>query len=51
MTEFQYLRQPIETVAEITAKFMEMALLVSQYDVDEEMKKTRYNDMLNDDIR
>lgn len=51
MREFQDLRHTIETVAEITAKFRERALLVPQYAVDEEMKKTRYQNMLRDDIR
>lgn len=38
-------------MAEIAVKFMDMALLVLQYSVDEEMKKKRYRDMLLDDIR
>ena len=37
-------------MAEITIKFLERALLVLQYAVDEEMKKERYHDMLRDDI-
>ena len=37
--EFQDLTQTTETVAEITAKFKERALLVPQYVADEEMKK------------
>ena len=37
--EFQDLQQTTETVAEITAKFNERALLVLQYVADEEMKK------------
>ena len=45
------LYQTIETVAEITAKFQEKALLVPHYATDEEMKKVRYHDMLWDDIR
>nr|KAJ0224671.1 hypothetical protein LSAT_V11C100043830 [Lactuca sativa] len=49
--EFQDLTQTIETVAEITAKFGERALLVPQYVADEEMKKARYHEMLRDDIR
>ena len=49
--EFQDLHQTIETVAKINAKFQERALLVPQYAADEEMKKTRYHDMLRDDIR
>lgn len=36
---------------EITAKFRQRALLVLQYMADEEMKKTRYHDMIHDDIR
>ena len=36
---------------EITAKFRERELLVPQYDADEEMRKTRYYDMLRDNIR
>ena len=35
--EFQDLTQTTETVAEITAKFQERALLVPQYAADEEM--------------
>ena len=38
-------------MAEITAKFHERALFVPQYATDEEMKKTRYHDMVRDDIR
>ena len=37
-------------MAEITAKFRERALLVPQYVVDEEMKKTRYHSMLRYDM-
>ena len=37
-------------MAEITAKFRERALFVSQYAADEEMKKTRYHDILRDYI-
>ena len=36
---------------EITAKFRERALLVPQYTVDEVMRKTRYHDMLRDNIK
>ena len=43
--------QTTETVAEITAKFRERALLVPQYVTDEEMKKARYHEMLRADIR
>ena len=49
--EFQDLTQTTETVAEITAKFRERALLVPQYAADEEMKKARYHEMLRSDIR
>ena len=45
------MRQTIESVAEITAKFRERALLVPQYAGDEEMRKTRYHYMLRADIR
>ena len=38
-------------MVEITAKFRERELLVPQYDADEEMRKTRYYDMLRDNIR
>ena len=40
-----------KTVAEITTKFRERALLVLQYGEDEEMKNKRYHSMLRDDIR
>ena len=45
------MRQTTESVAEITTKFREMALLVPQYAGHEEMRKTWYYDMLRDDIR
>ena len=45
------MRQTTETVAEITAKFRERALLVPQYAGDEDMRRTRYHDMLRADIR
>ena len=48
--ELQDLCQTTKTVAQITAKFHERALLVSQYVADEAMKKMRYHDMLRDDI-
>ena len=38
-------------VAEITAMFMERALIILQYVVDEEIKKFRYHEMLRRDIR
>ena len=41
----------METVAEITVTFRERALLLPQYVGNEEIKKTRYNDMLRDDIQ
>lgn len=37
-------------MAEITVKFRERALLVTQYVLDEEMKKTKHHDMLRDGI-
>ena len=40
-----------ESVVEITTKFREKALLVPQYVGDEEMRKTRYHDMLRADIQ
>ena len=43
--------QTTETMAEITAMFKEMDLLVMQYVIDEEMKKNIYQDMLRDDIQ
>ncbi|CAH1431387.1 unnamed protein product [Lactuca virosa] len=49
--EFQDLQQTTETVAKITTKFRERALLATQYAEDEEMKKARYHDMLRSDIR
>ena len=49
--EFQDLHQTTETVAEITAKFKERALLVPQYTADKDMKKTKYHDTMRDDIR
>ena len=45
------MRQTTETVAEITAKFRERALLVPQYAGVEDMRRTRYHDMLRADIR
>ena len=45
------MRQTTETVAGITAKFRERALLVPQYAADEEMRKTRYYVMLRSNIR
>ncbi|XP_052620076.1 uncharacterized protein LOC128126364 [Lactuca sativa] len=50
-TEFLDMRQTTETVAEITAKFWERALFVPQYAGDEDMRRTRYHDMLRADIR
>lgn len=41
----------MEIVAEITAKYKESALLARQYAVDEEIKKTKYHEMIEDDIR
>ena len=49
--EFLDMRQTMETVAEITPKFWERALLVPQYAGDKDMWKTRYHDMLRADIR
>ena len=49
--EFLDMRQTTESVAEITAKFRERALLVPQYAGDDEMQSTRYHDMLRADIR
>ena len=37
-------------MANISAMFRERSLLLLQYAVDEEMKKTRYHSMLRDDI-
>ena len=39
-----------ETVAEITTKSRERALMVPQYPTYEEIKKVRYHDMRRDDI-
>lgn len=44
--EFLDMRQTTETMAEITAKFQERAVLVPQYAGDEDMRRTRYHDML-----
>lgn len=49
--KFQDLRQTTEIVAEITTIFRERALLISQYTTKEEIKNTRYHDMLRDEIR
>ena len=49
--EFQDLRQTIETLAVITAKFRDIVLLVPQYAANEVMRKMRYHDMLIDDSR
>ncbi|XP_052621903.1 uncharacterized protein LOC111883756 [Lactuca sativa] len=49
--EFLDMRQTTESVAEITAKFRERALLVPQYAGDDEMQRTRYHDMLRAEIR
>ena len=49
--EFQDILQTTKTMADITAKFRERALLVPQYVANEKMKKTSYHDMLRDDIR
>ena len=49
--EFQDRHHTIETMTEITAKFRERALLVPQYAMDEDMRKTRYHVMLRGDIR
>lgn len=50
-SEFQDLRRIAKTMTEITARFREMALMVPQYVVDKEMKKTRYHNMLREDIQ
>lgn len=49
--KFQDLWQTIEIVDEIITKFRERALLVLQFAMDEETKKTQYHDMLIEDIR
>ena len=51
MRELQELQQTTEIVAEITAMFWERALLVPHYAGDEDMRRTRYHDMLRADIR
>ena len=51
MREFHEFQQTTETVAEITAKFQERALLIPPYATDEDMRRTRYHSMLRDDIR
>ena len=49
--EFQELRQTTKTVEEIIAKFRERVMLVPHYVADEEINKTRYHDLLRDDIK
>lgn len=51
--EFQLPCQTTEIVEEITTKFRERGLLVSQYATDDDMKKKkkRYHDILREDIR
>lgn len=49
--EYVDMHQTNETMAEITTKFRERALVVPQYDADEEMWQTRYHDLLISDIR
>ncbi|XP_023737006.1 uncharacterized protein LOC111884940 [Lactuca sativa] len=49
--EFHDLQQTTETVAEITTKFWEQALLTPQYATDEEMRRTLYHSTLREDIR
>lgn len=50
LREFQDFARLMRLLA-ITVKFREWSLWVLQYAVDEEMQKTRYHDMLRDDIR
>lgn len=45
------MRHTIKTVDEVIAKFWERGLLVPKYVADEEIKNTRYHDMLRVDIR
>lgn len=40
----------LDIVANITVMFRERALLILHYGADDEMKKTRYHDMLRDGI-
>ena len=49
--EFPDMTQTTETMAEITTRFRERALLVPRYATDEEMRKTWYHDMLRSNIR
>ena len=51
MREFQDIHQMTKTTEEIIIMFGMRALLVPLYVADEEMKKTRYHNMLMDDIR
>ena len=44
--DFKDLHQTTKIVVEIIFKLMDRALYVSQYAIKEEMKKTKYNDML-----
>ena len=49
--EFLSLEQTMETIPELNRKFTEMALFCPQYAANEEMKVTRYLDVLRTDIR
>ena len=49
--EFHDLQRTTETVAEITAKFQERALLIPQYAADEDLRRTLYYSMLREEIR
>lgn len=49
--EFLELTQTSETVKEMNRKFTEMALFCPQYAASEEMKMSRYKDMLRTEIR
>lgn len=49
--DFHDLQQMMETMADIASKFRERALFVPQYAVDEEVKKSRYHNMLRAKIR
>ena len=48
--EFQELQQTTKTVAKITAKFQERALLILQYAAIEYMRRMRYHSIERDDL-
>ena len=51
LQEFLALEQTTKSVTEMTSKFSEMALFFPQYATSDDMKMTRYADMLRTEIR